>query len=84
MMGEVENSYHNALSEEYYRLINSIKTLDKQLTDTKTFKKEDGFEAIKIAKNHIYINNTVKPMLEATICDIKEHLLRLKIKVNKK
>lgn len=84
MMGEVENTYQKSLAEDYNGLMKAIKIIDKQLTDTTTFKPEDGFEAIKIVRNHIYINNTVKPKLDATLSDIKEHLLRLKIKVNKK
>lgn len=84
MMEEVEKAYCKPLKGEYDDLFKSIKLLDKQLTDTTTFKSIDGFQPIKIVKNHIYINSTVKPNLDATISEIKERLLRLKIGVNKR
>ncbi len=83
MMGEVEKAYCKPLKNEYEELIRSIKLLDQQLTDTTTFNSNDGFQPIKIVKNHIYINSTVKPSLDSTISEIKELLLRLKIAVNK-
>lgn len=82
MIGEVKNAYRKHLKNDYDELISTIKALDKQLTDATTFKREDGFEPIKIARNHIYLNGSIKPSIDSSVSKIKELVLKLKIEIN--
>lgn len=84
MMREVDESYQRLFKKEFDSLMSAIKVLDKQLTDTTTFSSVDGFSPVKIIRNHIYLNKTVKPSIDDTLTEIKERIFRLKIKINKK
>lgn len=83
MMNEVNQSFHSSHKAEYENLLKTLKDIDRKLTDTNTFTKRDGFEPIKIKRNVIYLNSTVRPSIDADITHLKELILRMKIRINR-
>lgn len=83
MMNEVNNTFHKSSQDEFDAIIEQIRSIDSKLTDTSTFKESDGFHPIKIARNHIYLNNSVKPEIDKDFTTLKEKIFHLKIKINR-
>lgn len=83
MMSEVNQSYHHSHKADYDNLLKTLKDIDRKLTDTNTFSARDGFEPIKIKRNVIYLNSTVKPSIDADMTKVKEQILRMKISINR-
>lgn len=64
-------------------LLAKIKSLDSKLTDTKIYKGMKGIDALKIKNRKVYINGTIKPLIDDDISELKLMLLDMKLCVNK-
>lgn len=80
---EVDRSFHLSHQKDFDEILDLVKKLGTKLTDAKYFQSKDGFQPIKIAKNHIYLNNSVKPEIDKDITNIKERVLQMKVAINK-
>lgn len=64
-------------------LLIKIKSLDSKLTDTKSYQGIKGIEPLKITNRKVYLNGTIKPMIDDDISELKLMLLDMKLLVNK-
>ena len=64
-------------------LLSKIKSLNTKLTDTKSYQGMKGVDPLKITNRKIYLNGTIKPMIDDDISELKQMLLDMKILVNK-
>lgn len=83
MMKEVNNYFHKSNQDDFSAILATINGINSKLTDTSTFKEEDGFTPIKISRNHIYLNNSVKPEIDRDMGYLKDQIFELKIKINR-
>lgn len=83
MMKEVNCTFHNSEQNDFNLLLTTINGINSKLTDTSTFKEEDGYTPIKIIRNHIYLNNSIKPEIDRDMGNLKDQIFKLKIKINR-
>ena len=83
MMKEVNNDFHKLNQDAFSAMLATINGINSKLTDTSTFKEEDGFTPIKISRDHIYLNNSVKPEIDRDMGYLKDQIFELKIKINR-
>lgn len=83
MTKEVNYSFHNSNQNDFNEMLTTINGINSKLTDTSALKEEDGFTPIKILRNHIYLNNSVKPEIDKDLGRLKDQIFRLKIKINR-
>ncbi|MBO4843960.1 MAG: hypothetical protein J5490_05150 [Bacteroidales bacterium] len=81
-MGEQEGNFHKKHNDEFLTLIQNIKTLNTQFSDSNYYKDKTGYKPITIKRNHIYLNNTVKQEIGRTFSIIKDAIFQLKIAIN--
>lgn len=64
---------------------NQIRNLSTLLTDSSDYNRvEDSYDCVTLRKGNIYLNNTIKPVIDNTLTSIKDIILRLKIDINHK
>lgn len=68
----------------YESVIQSIKEVDKRLTEPMFYEYQKGFHPIKIVKRKIYLNDTIKTDIEDAISQVKSNVFKLKVLINKK
>lgn len=62
-----------------------IRNLSTLLTDSSDYNRvEDSYDYVTLRKGNIYLNNTIKPVIDNTLTSIKDIILRLKIDINHK
>lgn len=74
--------FHDKKKPEFDTLIANIKTLNSQLSDSKFFKKEEGYKPVSITKGVIHLNNTVTKPIDETFGNIKDCIFKMKIAIN--
>lgn len=82
IMGERNLGFQTKKNEDFKEIIEKIRLLNRQLTDTNFFSIEKGYEPVKITKGHIYLNKTVCPEIDKTFTIIKDKIFNMKISVN--
>lgn len=75
-------AFHDDKQKEFDALINLIKNLNSQLSDSAYFKPENDFKPVNITKNLIHLNNTVIKEIDNSFDKIKESIFKLKIAIN--
>lgn len=72
----------NDRKEHFTRQIRNLSTL---LTDSSDYNRvEDSYNCVTLRRGNIYLNNTIKPVIDNTLTSIKDIILRLKIDINHK
>lgn len=72
----------NDKKEQFTNLIRNLSTL---LTDSEEYNRvEDSYDCVTVTKGNIYLNNSIKPVIDSTITSIKDIILKLKIDINDK
>ena len=82
-IGELYPDFKKKNEEKQTSLLAKIKSLDSKLTDTKSYKGMRGIDALKIKNRKVYINGTIKPLIDDDISELKLMLLDMKLCVNK-
>lgn len=78
---------HNNIS---YDVINDTIIIKSEedpsyLTDSDEYNRvEDSYECVRVTRGNIYLNNSIKPIIDNTITSIKDIVLKLKIDINNK
>lgn len=75
-------SFHDRKKNDFYALMTQIKILNSQLSDSKYFKTEEGYQPVIIKNNKIYLNNTVVKTIDETFDNIKDCIFKMKIDIN--
>lgn len=82
-IGELYPGFKKKNEVRQTSLLAKIKSLDSKLTDTKIYKGMKGIDALKIKNRKVYINGTIKPLIDDDISELKLMLLDMKLCVNK-
>lgn len=82
IMGERNHGFRTAKNEDFKIIVEKIRLLNSQLTDTNFFNVVNGFEPVKITRGHIYLNKTVSSEIDKTFTEIKDLIFNMKISVN--
>ena len=59
-----------------------LKDIDKKLTDAKILEGEPNVTPIKISNGKIYLNGSVRPIIEESISQAKKDLFKMKVLIN--
>lgn len=80
---EYHKSFHKNNKQDFENIRMTIIQLNSKLTDSTYFSAAVGYTPIRIARNNIYLNNTVKPDIDNSFSSIRDGLLSLKLKLNR-
>lgn len=59
-----------------------VRKLNSLLTDSEYMKDDPSFENVRIDNGEIYLNSTIRPLIDTTLSSLKENIIRLKISIN--
>lgn len=79
---EYETSFARQNQKVYNTVLASIKDVDKKLTDAKALNGEPKVTPIKISNGKIYLNSSVRPIIEESISQAKKDLFKMKVLIN--
>lgn len=79
----INRTFHKTHNNDIDKILITINNLNSMLTDSKYFSENQGYNPIKIAKNHIYLNNSVRPDIDKTISNIRDLIFKLIVSINK-
>ena len=82
-IGELYPNFKKKNEETQTSLLAQIKSLDSKLTDTKSYNGVKGIEPLKITNRKVYLNGTIKPLIDDDISELKLMLLDMKLYINK-
>lgn len=83
MIEERESQFLKKQNEKKEQFANLIRTLSTLLTDSDEYNRvEDSYHCVRVTKGTIYLNNSIKPVIDGTITSIKDIILKLKIDIN--
>ena len=83
MIEERESQFLKKQNEKKEQFTNLIRTLSTLLTDSDEYNRvEDSYHCVRVTKGTIYLNNSIKPVIDGTITSIKDIILKLKIDIN--
>lgn len=82
-IGELYPGFKKKNEVRQTSLLAKIKSLDSKLTDTRIYKGMKGIDALKIKNRKVYINGTIKPLIDDDISELKLMLLDMKLCLNK-
>lgn len=85
MIEERDHGFSKEQSNKKEQFINLARSLDTLLTDSSEYNRVDvSYDCVTIRRGNIYLNNTIKPVIDNTLTAIKDIILRLKIDINHK
>ena len=85
MIEERDHGFSKEQSNKKEQFINLARSLDTLLTDSSDYNRVDvSYDCVTIRRGNIYLNNTIKPVIDNTLTAIKDIILRLKIDINHK
>lgn len=79
---EYEKAFAQKNQKVYNSTLTSIKDIDKKLTDAKILEGEPNVTPIKISNGKIYLNGSVRPIIEESISQAKKDLFKMKVLIN--
>lgn len=83
MIEERESQFLKKTKQKKEQFTNLIRTLSTLLTDSDEYNRvEDSYHCVRVTKGTIYLNNSIKPVIDGTITSIKDIILKLKIDIN--
>lgn len=82
-IGELYPNFKKKNEGKQTSLLAKIRSLDSKLTDTKSYQGMKGIEPLKIKNRKVYLNGTIKPLIDDDISELKLMLLDMKLYVNK-
>lgn len=85
MFEERETQFSKKQDEKKEQFTNQIRILSTLLTDSEEYNRvEDSYDCVTVTRGNIYLNNSIKPVIDSTITSIKDIILKLKIDINDK
>lgn len=85
MFEERETQFSKKQNDKKEQFTNLIRNLSTLLTDSEEYNRvEDSYDCVTVTKGNIYLNNSIKPVIDSTITSIKDIILKLKIDINDK
>lgn len=85
MIEERNPDFSKKQSKKKEEFINQVRKLDTLLTDSSEYNRvEDSYDCVSLSRGNIYLNSTIKPVIDNTLTSIKEIILRFKIDINNK
>lgn len=82
-IGELYPNFKKKNEGKQTSLLAKIRSLDSKLTDTKSYQGMKGIVPLKIKNRKVYLNGTIKPLIDDDISELKLMLLDMKLYVNK-
>lgn len=79
---QYHKSFYDKNKSDFDDFFSLITILNSQLTDSETFRR-DNFEPIKIVRNVIHLNNSVKPAIDKTFDSLKNRIFEIKLRINR-
>lgn len=80
---EHDRDFLSKWEKQYYKVLACIKIVDASLTDAQSYKDKANVEPIVIRNGKIYINKTVRPLIEEAISTVKKEIFEMKLLINK-
>lgn len=85
MFEERDTQFSKKQNDKKEQFTNLIRNLSTLLTDSEEYNRvEDSYDCVTVTKGNIYLNNSIKPVIDSTITSIKDIILKLKIDINDK
>ena len=85
MIQDRDSCFSKKQNEEREQFTSLIRNLSTLLTDSSEYNRvEDSYDQVTLGRGNIYLNNTIKPVIDKTLTAIKDIILRLKIDINHK
>ena len=85
LIEESDYQFSKRQNEKKEQFTNLIRRLSTLLTDSDEYNRvEDSYECVRVTRGNIYLNNSIKPIIDNTITSIKDIVLKLKIDINNK
>lgn len=85
MIEERDSGFSKKQSQKKEQFITLIRNLSTLLTDSSEYNRvEDSYDCGTLARGNIYLNGTIKPVIDSTLTSIKDVILKLKIDINYK
>lgn len=85
MIEERNPEFSKKQSKKKEEFINQARKLNTLLTDSSEYNRvEDSYKCVSLERGNIYLNSTIKPIIDNTLTSIKEIILRFKIDINNK
>ena len=77
------SGYTNTHKKSYEKVLNAIKTLNMQLTDSKYYKGSENYIPLMISKNKVILNKTIRPIIDASFIEIRDSIFKMKLEINR-
>ena len=85
MIEERDSCFSKKQNKKREQFTSQIRNLSTLLTDSSEYNRvEDSYDCVTLGRGNIYLNNTIKPVIDNTLTAIKDIILRLKIDINHK
>lgn len=82
LKNEYDKNFASKCQGEFNTILSAIKDVDSKLTDSKSFQGLPKVTPVKISKGKIFLNATVRPMIEDSISQTKANIFKMKILIN--
>lgn len=84
LKNEYDKNFASKCQGEFNTILSAIKDVDSKLTDSKSFQGLPKATPVKISKGKIFLNATVRPIIEDSISQAKASIFKMKILINSK
>lgn len=84
LKNEYDKNFASKCQGEFNTILSAIKDVDSKLTDSKSFQGLPKVTPVKISKGKIFLNATVRPIIEDSISQAKASIFKMKILINSK